>query len=160
MACDTWTILLCGPFWVDTHVDPPFHKDKNGVVLDSSQKRISLYEDTEKVLKSIHSQDIKIGIASRSGEVDGAKQLLTLFKLNRYICKYQEIYPGSKLTHFKKLHDDSKVEYSDMMFFDDEPRNISEVGRLAPPRSSPSSPASSLSSELNDPARDPRPSNS
>lgn len=40
-----------------------------------------------------------------------------------------EIYPGSKLQHFKSLHEKTGIAYSEMLFFDDEARNR-EVERL------------------------------
>ncbi|CBQ67725.1 conserved hypothetical protein [Sporisorium reilianum SRZ2] len=45
------------------------------------------------------------------------------------LFSYLEIYPGSKLTHFRALHRDSGIAYQDMLFFDDEYRNA-EVGKL------------------------------
>lgn len=36
---------------------------------------------------------------------------------------FMEIYPGSKMTHFRKIREASGVEYEDMVFFDDEHRN-------------------------------------
>jgi magnesium-dependent phosphatase 1 len=34
-----------------------------------------------------------------------------------------QIYPGSKTTHFERIHRDSGIAYEDMLFFDDESRN-------------------------------------
>lgn len=37
--------------------------------------------------------------------------------------EYLQIYPGSKTTHFERIHRESGIEYEEMLFFDDESRN-------------------------------------
>lgn len=34
-----------------------------------------------------------------------------------------QIYPGSKTTHFERIHRDTGIPYEEMLFFDDESRN-------------------------------------
>lgn len=117
------------PFWVDTHVDPPFHKSSDGTVRDSRGQTIRLYPEVPEVLERFRSLGVPIAVASRTGEIKGAKQLLELFDLVRYFV-HQEIYPGSKVTHFERLQQKTGVPFSQMIFFDDEMRNIVDVSKL------------------------------
>ncbi|CAG5116946.1 unnamed protein product, partial [Candidula unifasciata] len=96
------------PFWVDTHVDPPFRMASNGKVYDAHKKHVKYYEDVPDILKKLHSEGFKLGIASRTGAVQEASDLTRLFNWDQYF-HYRQIYPGSKITHFKKLHSRSNI---------------------------------------------------
>ncbi|XP_043351934.1 magnesium-dependent phosphatase 1-like isoform X4 [Dermochelys coriacea] len=90
-----WVLALdytLWPFWVDTHVDPPFQR-------------------------------------GRTGETRGATQLLELFGV-RHFLRQVEIYPGGKSAHFHRLQQDTGVPFAQMLFFDDEERNIRDVSKL------------------------------
>ncbi|XP_068217943.1 magnesium-dependent phosphatase 1-like isoform X1 [Palaemon carinicauda] len=117
------------PFWVDTHVDPPFKKDKKGVVYDARNRKVKYYPEVPDILKKLHKEGYQIAVASRTSEIDGANQLLDLFGWNQYIT-YKEIYPGTKDNHFLKIKKDSGLEYSEMLFFDDEHRNKVDLDKI------------------------------
>ncbi|CAK6432540.1 unnamed protein product [Pipistrellus nathusii] len=117
------------PFWVDTHVNPPFHKSSDGCVRDSQGRTIRLYPEVPEVLDRFRGLGVPIAAASRTGEIEGANQLLELFDLARYFVQ-REIYPGSKVTHFERLQKKTGVPFSQMIFFDDEKRNIVDVSKL------------------------------
>lgn len=47
-----------------------------------------------------------------------------------HLPRRQEIYPGSKLTHFRAIHKASGIPYQDMVFYDNERWNITECAKL------------------------------
>ncbi|XP_024608981.1 magnesium-dependent phosphatase 1 isoform X3 [Neophocaena asiaeorientalis asiaeorientalis] len=71
------------PFWVDTHVDPPFHKSSDGTVRDRRGQAVRLYPEVPEVLERLQGLGVPVAAASRTGEVEGANQLLELFDLVR-----------------------------------------------------------------------------
>jgi len=70
-----------------------------------------------------------MAIASRTYEPAWAKRLLDLFEIRDYF-DYEEIYPSAKDRHFKALKKHTGLPYDQMVFFDDEKRNIQEVSQL------------------------------
>lgn len=76
-----------------------FHR--SGQIVDTHGQKIKYYEEVPKILEYLKNEGIKIGVASRTSEIDGANQLLNLFNWNRFIS-FKEIYPGSKISHFNK----------------------------------------------------------
>ncbi|CEH17217.1 Magnesium-dependent phosphatase [Ceraceosorus bombacis] len=146
------------PAWVDTHVDPPLRRasgDAINKVVDSNGQPLSFYPHVPTLLLSLARTSIPIAAASRTSAPTAAKQALSGLFLKDTdpapadepphsprrsvedrtrivkaisLFDYMEIYPGSKITHFNRIHKDSRVPYEDMIFFDDERRN-SEVER-------------------------------
>jgi magnesium-dependent phosphatase-1 len=80
----------------------------------------------------LKAKSILIGAASRTHAPDLGREMLKLLKVpNASVSSgraidyfdHMQIYPGSKTTHFTKIHRDSGIEYNEMLFFDDESRN-------------------------------------
>lgn len=46
------------------------------------------------------------------------------------VATQQEIYPGGKKTHFRRIHERTGIPYEDMVFFDNEGWNVTDVAQL------------------------------
>jgi len=117
------------PFWIDTHVDPPFKIDSKGLVRDTRQKHVTHYADVPQILESLRQQNYLLAIVSKTSCTEEARQLVDLFKWMHYFVDVQ-IYPGDKRIHFERIQKKTGVAYSDMLFFDDEQPNITAVSKL------------------------------
>eukprot|EP00462_Mataza_sp_D1_P026223 CAMPEP_0175145426 /NCGR_PEP_ID=MMETSP0087-20121206/14757_1 /TAXON_ID=136419 /ORGANISM="Unknown Unknown, Strain D1" /LENGTH=182 /DNA_ID=CAMNT_0016430157 /DNA_START=79 /DNA_END=627 /DNA_ORIENTATION=+ len=123
------------PLWCDTHVSPPFRLcDKSKQVVDSGNRKIQLYPEVPQILLSLANTGIKIGFASRTEEPKWMEKIAKLMHIgdNKTLwdmADYRQIYPGSKISHFKELSKQSGIPCDKMVFFDDEVRN-SEVQKL------------------------------
>lgn len=126
--------------WVDCHLTPPLKPTPNGLLVkDRYGDSFGFYDQVGGVLAAIKAKDIVIGAASRTGRPDLATRMLELLKIPSEqeadegkggsgrkaieFFDYKEIYPGSKRTHFARLHKATGIPYSEMLFFDDESRN-------------------------------------
>ncbi|XP_031217099.1 magnesium-dependent phosphatase 1 isoform X2 [Mastomys coucha] len=116
------------PFWVDTHVDPPFHKSSDGTVRDRRGQNIQLYPEVPEVLRRLQSLGVPVAAASRTSEIHGANQLLELFDLGKYFT-HREIYPGSKVMHFERRHLHSHPEWSESSDVNSRIRDICKGAR-------------------------------
>ncbi|GMF38781.1 unnamed protein product [Phytophthora lilii] len=138
---------LWGPY-IDTLNGGPFTKTEDaGTVVDRYGEELSLLPDVEKVLSTIETdpqfQDTKVAIASRTAEIEAARECMGLLEVSikkpgsaaevktlESIASFVEIYPSSKVAHFQKFVQESGVPYEDMLFFDDEYRNVLDIKRL------------------------------
>ncbi|KAF8254054.1 magnesium-dependent phosphatase-1 [Wilcoxina mikolae CBS 423.85] len=117
------------PFWVDTHVTAPLKATgQYNKVHDRYKDVWSFYPDVPSILYHLRSKELKIAAASRTHTPELAREMLSLLQLEQggrgidYFDEF-EIYPGSKVAHFRSLQKKTGLEYSEMLFFDDEARN-------------------------------------
>ena len=122
-----FTLWNAGGTWCDA-TNPPYFW-KNEKLLDQTGNWIRLYPDVLKIMNLLKENNKIIVAASRTYEPLWAQDLLHLLDIDKYF-DLKEIYPTSKIQHFKNIQNHFGIPYPDMVFFDDEYRNIEEVGEL------------------------------
>ena len=98
-------------------------------VIDSGGRSLRLYSEVPLILKRLEAKRFPMGLASRSSQPLSARDLLKLFGISGSFA-YQEVFPGSKLAQFENFAAASGSQYSEMLFLDDELRNVHEVGGM------------------------------
>lgn len=122
-----FTLWNAGGQWIDQS-SPPFTK-KDGIVYDSTDSPMVLYPDSINILNILYKNNILIAAASRTYQPSWALRLLELYDIQKYF-HYLKIFPDTKISHFNQLRKESGIPYKDMVFFDDEMRNIDDVSSL------------------------------
>ena len=107
---------------------PPY-KWKNGKLVDAEDRWIRLYPDVKEILEKLKEQGVIIAAASRTHEPNWANDLLQLFDIDRYFT-IKEIYAGEKSTHILNIMQKTNCSVNELIFFDDEQRNIDTVQAL------------------------------
>ncbi|XP_073067574.1 magnesium-dependent phosphatase 1 isoform X5 [Manis javanica] len=96
------------PFWVDTHVDPPFHKSR-------SQRPVS----DRKVMKLNKGQGRILILEKQQPVYINSLAALALHSSDPIYYIMQD-----------RLQQKTRIFFSQMIFFDDEKRNIIDVNKL------------------------------
>mmetsp|Transcript_10529 Transcript_10529/g.29512 ORF Transcript_10529/g.29512 Transcript_10529/m.29512 type:complete len:174 (+) Transcript_10529:47-568(+) len=95
------------------------------VVKDQYGQRIRLYPEVASVLEYCQSSlpDVVLAVASRTDTPPQARALLHHFGLHSHF-RLQEIYPGDKKQHMRRIAADAGTPIHSILFFDDEERNV------------------------------------
>jgi len=122
-----FTLWDAGGLWCDC-TTPPYRR-VNGYVLDAENREIRLYPEVREILNHLKKQGRQLAIASRTEQPAWAKQILELLDLREWF-DYEEIFPDRKIYHLQNIQRKSGIPYNEIVFFDDEKRNIDDVNTL------------------------------
>ncbi len=122
-----FTLWDCGGTWCDC-LTPPF-QIRAGRITDRHDRWVRLYDDVLTILDRCEDQQVAMALASRTEQPAWAIELISLLQIRDRFA-FEEIYPSSKIRHFAAIQKASQLSYDQMLFFDDEMRNIREVSSL------------------------------
>lgn len=131
------------PFWVDTHVVPPFKfkerrvgkgKATEQVIVDACGREIDLYRDVRGILEALKARGFQVGVVSRTETPHLARRLIEMLKIEKYLgmCVFDT---GTKVHSIRRILDyynlrNPENDLRDCILFDDEYRNIADVSRV------------------------------
>eukprot|EP00744_Colponema_vietnamica_P015401 GILI01021582.1.p1 GENE.GILI01021582.1~~GILI01021582.1.p1 ORF type:complete len:199 (+),score=27.92 GILI01021582.1:53-649(+) len=115
---------------------PPFSRvdGDDFAVVDTDGEVCKLYPQVPAILVGLKNAGVKLGVASRTTTPEWAEQIMRLMRIEGVslweFFDYHEIFPSNKTVHFHKMANKSNLLYRDMVFFDNEERNIVDVSRI------------------------------
>ncbi|XP_049405039.1 uncharacterized protein LOC125868432 isoform X1 [Solanum stenotomum] len=97
----------------------------------SKNEKPSMYPQAKGILHAFKDKGVNVAIASRSPTPDVANAFLQKLEIKSMFVA-QEIFSSwtHKTEHFQKINRKTVVPYNEMLFFDDENRNIEAVKSL------------------------------
>jgi magnesium-dependent phosphatase 1 len=111
-----------------SETNPPYLWE-DGKLLDRSGRWIRLYPQVMEILDILKKNGCVIAAASRTEVPANASQLLSIFGIEAYF-QIKQIFPGSKISHLKNIQKQLACCFDEMIFFDDEERNILDAKSL------------------------------
>ncbi|KAG6616576.1 magnesium-dependent phosphatase-1 [Phytophthora cinnamomi] len=136
------------PAMDELHAEKLSKDPATGDVTDAVGWQVHFYPEIHAVLSVLKTdpqfRDTKIGVASRTEEVETAKTVLGLMDVQLRgqdgeivgtqslgsLADFVTVFPGSKTTHFRQLQQQSGVAFEDMLFNDDDEENVHDVSAL------------------------------
>mmetsp|Transcript_9117 Transcript_9117/g.13724 ORF Transcript_9117/g.13724 Transcript_9117/m.13724 type:complete len:242 (+) Transcript_9117:65-790(+) len=92
-------------------------------------RTLSLYSCVRSTISWCLQRGIRLSVCSRSSNYHGAEAILKCLGMwNVFECP--QIYSGRKTLHFRNLRGCTNIPYSDILFFDDDQRNIKVCGGI------------------------------
>ncbi|KAF7333446.1 Magnesium-dependent phosphatase-1 [Mycena venus] len=117
--------------WIGTHTGPL--RRTGDAVVDAHDVPIEFFADVPDILRRLRGEGVLLAACSRTHATQLARQALQLLHVAGddgepaqpaiELFDDLQIYPGSKLAHFRALHAKTGVPYEQMLFFDNERRN-------------------------------------
>ena len=123
------TLWWCVNTWIDMSAGAPFTRVETDALIDREGYRLELFTDSRRVLEALLEKGYELAVASRSGEPEWAHEAMKKLDLVSYFSEIL-IFPGTKLTHFELLKKRLDCEYSEMLFLDDERKNLDDIAGI------------------------------
>jgi magnesium-dependent phosphatase 1 len=123
--------------------NPPFFCYEDGTVVDKYGKIINPYPNVPHILGALYDAGIQVAYASRNPSSNYVEELLKVIplvsktpglKLWDCLCGRRDLFhayssggTNNKLLHFSAIHAATGLTFTDMVFFDDGPINVSHA---------------------------------
>lgn len=98
-----------------------------------------VFPESMAVLEALQTSQVPVAVASRTPTPDVARSFLKQLGIDASFCSlqlipardgYDDVTAQKDVAHFPNIREETGVEYHEMLFFDDEHKNVERVSKL------------------------------